>query len=142
MTAATEQATIVRTRGGSAAVRQRGDGPALVLLHATTHDSRDYDAIVGALAHRFRVVAVDFPGHGASPPAEDPGAPRFADVVEDVVDALELERVALIGNSVGGYAAARFAVRRPGRCTALVLVQTGGFNAPTLRVRLACSLFG
>lgn len=133
----------IETRAGAVAYSDQGSGPSLLLLHATLHDRRDYDAVVPELARRFRVVAVDFPGHGESPqPGVAVTARGFADAVEDIVDGLDLGPVALIGNSVGGFAAARFAIARPEQCTALVLVQTGGFTAPAPRVKIACNVLG
>lgn len=45
-----------------------GEGPPLLLLHANPGDHRDYDAVIPALAARFRVIALDWPGYGASMP--------------------------------------------------------------------------
>jgi pimeloyl-ACP methyl ester carboxylesterase len=92
-------------------------------------------------------VAVDWPGHGDSP-APDPRwtgtAAGFADVVEDVVDRVRSdgEPVALIGNSVGGFAAARFAARRPADAAALVLVDSGGFVPVTPLTRAFAGAMG
>jgi pimeloyl-ACP methyl ester carboxylesterase len=119
--------TAVQTRAGRVAYRELGSGPTVLLLHATLHDRRDYDPIVDVLARRYRTIAVDWPGHGDSDPVERASAPLFADVLEDVVDGLGLERAALIGNSVGGFAAARLAITRPEFVAGLVLVSTGGF---------------
>jgi pimeloyl-ACP methyl ester carboxylesterase len=95
-----------------------------------------------ALAERFRTIALDWPGHGDSPMPAEPSqasAAGFADAVEDVVDALDLAPVALVGNSVGGFAAARLAIRRPEAVSALVLVASGGFAGPTVRSRCFCA---
>lgn len=122
--------TTIQTRAGRVAYRESGSGPALLLLHATLHDRRDFDPIVETLARRYRTIAVDWPGHGDSDPVDsamEPGAPLFADVLEDVVDGLGLSRAVLIGNSVGGFAAARLAITRPEFVAGLILVNTGGF---------------
>jgi pimeloyl-ACP methyl ester carboxylesterase len=122
--------TTIQTRAGRVAYRELGSGPTVLLLHATLHDRRDFDPIVEPLARRYRTIAVDWPGHGDSDPVDaamEPGAPLFADVLEDVVDGLGLSRAALIGNSLGGFAAARLAITRPEFVTGLILVNTGGF---------------
>jgi pimeloyl-ACP methyl ester carboxylesterase len=101
-----------------------------LLLHATLHDRHDFDPIVEKLSQRYRTIAVDWPGHGESDPVDgamEPSAPLLADVLEDVVDGLGLSRAVLIGNSVGGFAAARLAINRPECVAGLVLVNTGGF---------------
>jgi pimeloyl-ACP methyl ester carboxylesterase len=53
----------------------------------------------------------------------------YARVLPEIADGLGLGRIALVGNSVGGYAAARLAIAQPDRVTALVLVNSGGFTA-------------
>jgi pimeloyl-ACP methyl ester carboxylesterase len=122
--------TTIQTRAGRVAYRESGSGPTVLLLHATLHDRHDFDPIVATLARRYRTIAVDWPGHGDSDPVDaamEPSAPLFADVLEDVVEGLGLARAALIGNSVGGFAAARLAITRPEFVAGLILVNTGGF---------------
>lgn len=122
--------TTIETRAGRVAYHELGSGPTILMLHATLHDRHDFDPIVKTLARRYRTIAVDWPGHGDSDPVDaalEPGAPLFADVLEDVVDGLGLERAALIGNSVGGFAAARLAITRPEVVAGLILVNSGGF---------------
>lgn len=137
--------TDVYTRGGVVACREQGIGLPVVLLPAAGHTARDFDPIIPALSRRYlRTIAVDWPGHGASA-APVPGtatATGFADVAEDVVATLAPEGAVVIGNSVGGFAAARLALRRPELVRALVLVDSGGVLAPTVRVRAFCSLMG
>jgi pimeloyl-ACP methyl ester carboxylesterase len=135
----------IQTRAGRVAYSELGGGPTVLLLHATLHDRHDFDPIVEALARRYRTIAVDWPGHGDSDPVDDamePGAPLFADVLEDVVDGLGLSRVVLIGNSVGGFAAARLAINRPDCVAGLVLVNTGGFVPLTPSTRALCRMIG
>ena len=115
-----------------------------MLLHATLHDRHDYDSVLAALAASHRVVAVDWPGHGESD-ADAGGrqvtAPLLADVLEEVVLEKDLRDLRLIGNSAGGFAAARLAIRHPDRVAGLVLVDSGGFGAnnPITRTSSAAS---
>lgn len=122
--------TSVETRVGSVAYSVEGDGPVVVALHAALHDRRDFDAITPPLARHYRVVRLDWPGHGESPLPRapfEPGAALYADVLDDVVRALDLPPAVFIGSSVGGFAAARLALSAPARVAGLVLVDTGGF---------------
>ena len=122
--------SMVDTRVGRVAFSDVGEGPVVVLLHATLHDRHDFDAIVPALKREHRVIALDWPGHGDSPaPNQQPSAALFADVLADVVAQLDLPPAAFIGNSVGGFAAARLAITDPPRVSRLILVNTGGFVA-------------
>src|SRR6202453_3247497 len=136
----------IQTRAGLVSYAELGSGPTILLLHATLHDRHDSDPIVETLARRYRTIAVDWPGHGDSdaiPAVIEPGAPLFADVLEDVVDGLGVTRAALIGNSVGGFAAARLAINRPESVTGLVLVNTGGFvSLSSPPARAYCRVIG
>jgi pimeloyl-ACP methyl ester carboxylesterase len=96
-----------------------GAGPAVVLLHAGVADRRMWaDLLPSIAAAGYRVVAVDLPGFGD---ATDPGSTPHAAVLE-TMDALHIERAALIGNSFGGAVALRVAVAAPDRVSALALV--------------------
>src|SRR4051794_11126748 len=113
----------VPTRAGALVYDELGDGPPLILLASGAHDRHDWDGVRPALAERHRTIAVDWPGHGDSPIAGGihASAPLFASVVEDVLDALDLGPVIVMGTSVGGFAAARLAIERPADVRALVL---------------------
>jgi pimeloyl-ACP methyl ester carboxylesterase len=135
----------IQLKTGSVAFSDQGTGTPVVLLHANPGDRRDWDAVVGALAAEHRVLAVDWPGYGDSPalePAESSSAMRYADVLADWVAALDLPPAIFIGNSVGGYAAARLALDQPTRVRGLVLVNSGGFSTPTWLTRAFCWLKG
>jgi pimeloyl-ACP methyl ester carboxylesterase len=134
----------VDTRAGRVTFNERGDGVPLLMLHANLHDHRDFDSIAPRLASRYRTIAVDWPAHGSSTrsPHQAVSAPLFADVLEDIVDALRLERAAFIGNSVGGFAAARLAITRPDRVACLVLVNNGGFVPRNPVTNAFCGVMG
>jgi pimeloyl-ACP methyl ester carboxylesterase len=105
-------------------------GLPIVLLHATLHSSNDFSAIIPTLSQTHHVIAIDWPFHGLSPHPTVPSLPTatfFAKVLEEVVTALRLPPAILIGNSVGGYAAANLAITHPQLVRGLVLVNTGGF---------------
>ncbi|MEV5652380.1 alpha/beta hydrolase [Nocardia sp. NPDC052254] len=132
---------MIGTRAGLVHVAECGAGPPLVLLHATLHDHHDFDPIADRLATHFRVIAIDWPGHGLSDPVR-PSVTELADVLEDVVDALGLSSAAYIGNSVGAFAAGRLAVRRPDAVTHLILVNPGGFVSVPWFVRAVSRTIG
>ncbi|OMC49110.1 alpha/beta hydrolase [Mycobacterium sp. IS-1264] len=135
----------IQTRAGRVAYSELGSGPTVLLLHAILHDRHDFDPIVDTLARRYRTIAVDWPGHGDSDPVDpaiEPSASLFADVLEDLVDGLRLTKVVLVGNSVGGFAAARLAIIRPECVAGLVLVNTGGFVPLNAPARTFCRVLG
>lgn len=135
----------IATRHGTLHYSVQGRGPQLFLLPANGHDARDFDAVRPALAEHFETLAFDWPAMGSSPPLAPPlraSAPVLADMLEDAVDALARGRVYLMGHSVGGFAAARFAARRPGAVAGLVLVDSGGFLPMGLKERFFCRVKG
>src|SRR4051812_39889662 len=133
----------LETRAGTINYTENGVGPPLVLLHATLHDHHDYDAVIEPLAHRHRVIAVDWPHHGdvavSGPP---PDAIACTDALADLVDPLELRGMVLVGNSVGGFAATTLALDRPDAVAGLVLVNTGGLSGTNPMTRAWCRNLG
>jgi 3-oxoadipate enol-lactonase len=97
-----------------------GRGPKLVLLHPVGLSSAFWPGLDERLGDRFRLLAVDLGGHGASPDVARPG--RFADRLAEVVAFLEEHRpAALLGVSFGGMLAMQVAIARPDLVQALVL---------------------
>lgn len=125
--------------------RCEGQGPTLILLSANPGDSRDFDAVAPQLARRFRLIRLDWPGYGGSAPPQPPssaGAGCFLDCFSRYMDTLDPGPVHLLGNSVGGNVAVRYALRQPQRVASLVLVSPGGFTAHNAISRAFCRLQG
>jgi len=104
-------------------VESVGAGPPLVLLHGWAMHSGMWGSVVADLAPRFRVHAVDLPGHGHSAAA----APWTLDAAVDEVAAAFAgldEPLAVVGWSLGGMVALRWALASPGRIGRLALVCT------------------
>jgi pimeloyl-ACP methyl ester carboxylesterase len=103
---------------------ERGSGePALVFLHGWACDRTIWNGQVDVLARTHRVIAVDLAGHGASPRGPGPWSIEScgADVAA-LVRRLELERIVLVGHSMGGDVAVEAARVLPGRVAAIVWV--------------------
>jgi pimeloyl-ACP methyl ester carboxylesterase len=133
---------MLETSSGPVHYDERGAGAPVVLLSSGAHDHHDYDELRALLPpERFRTIALDWPAHGASPPGEGPASvTRFADVAEELVAALAPEGAVVVGNSVGGFSAARLAIRRPELVRGLVLIDSGGFAGRPPHVRIFCAL--
>ena len=139
---ANAQQRMLDVAGTRLAVTVTGQGPAIVCLHAVGHGARDFAKLAAHLSHCFRFVAVDFPAHGDSPAeAAATTARRYEELLGAAVDALGLARFALLGCSIGGAAALRYAASHPERVTALILCNAGGLQAGGLLARLVCSHF-
>src|ERR1700690_1483145 len=99
-----------------------GEGPAVVCLHAIGHGAGDFARLRARLRPRHRVVALDWPGQGGSgDDAGPPSAARYTGLRGGLLDAIGVERAVLIGNSIGGAVAIRYAAAHPQRVGALVL---------------------
>ncbi len=101
-----------------------GSGSALMLLHGFTGSAATWAPLRAALGDRFATIAVDLAGHGASSAPADPARyalGRLAVDLKRVLDHLDVARAALLGYSMGGRAALRFALEHPDRVSALVL---------------------
>jgi pimeloyl-ACP methyl ester carboxylesterase len=132
---------ILETATGPIAYDERGDGKPIVLFSSGAHDRHDFDGLRDLLPPRFRSVGADWPAHGESPPGEGAAtAMRFADVAEELVERLAPGGAVVVGNSIGGFAAGRLAIRRPELVRGLVLVDSGGFLGRGLQVRAFCTL--
>ncbi|HXO10006.1 MAG TPA: alpha/beta fold hydrolase [Solirubrobacteraceae bacterium] len=115
--------TIV-TRRARLSTLEAGTGPAVVALHGLGGTKGSFLLTVAALSDRFRVIAVDLPGFGDSdkPIGAAYDARFFAKAMIDLLDALELERADLVGNSLGGRVALEVALRDPQRVGRLALL--------------------
>lgn len=97
------------------------DAPPAVLLHCLGEDGEDWRGVVGRLAGTHRVFALDQRGHGHSDWPGEYGFARWRDDVIGFLQALGLERVALIGHSLGALAALLVAAERPDLVDRLIL---------------------
>ncbi|UGT71406.1 MULTISPECIES: 4,5:9,10-diseco-3-hydroxy-5,9,17-trioxoandrosta-1(10),2-diene-4-oate hydrolase [Nocardia] len=111
-----------------------GNGPTIVLLHGGGPGASSWSNFarnIPVLAEHFHVIAVDQPGYGRSDkPTEHPQYfVHSASALKDLLDHLEItSRVHLLGNSLGGGAAVRFALDYPDRAGKLVLMGPGGLS--------------
>ncbi len=110
--------------GGTLSYRRSGQaGPWLVLLHGIGSGSGSWVQQLSDLGAAFRVVAWDAPGYGRSSAlaAAAPEAAAYAEVLDQLFEALGVERAILVGHSLGALMAAAFARRWPDKVRGLVL---------------------
>ena len=130
------------TRAGIHYEVSGGPSPNVVFLHGVTLDATMWSAQLSAFGARWRCLTVDLPGHGSSAPLRA-GYDTTDDILGVLDEAGATDRV-MVGLSLGGYEAVRFAGLQPGRCRALVLVdawlpgpEIGGWEPPWRLARSA-----
>lgn len=119
--------------------RDRGAGPAVVLLHGSSSSLFTWEGWAEALSAEHRVVSLDLPGHGLTGP--DPqGRYSFveqAEFLDHFVAALGLDHFSLAGNSMGGGVAWHYALAHPEKLDRLVLVDAYAYpQTPPAMMRL------
>jgi pimeloyl-ACP methyl ester carboxylesterase len=137
-----------QVEGYSIAYRCAGQGPALILLHGFTIDSRVWKPQLGDLSDRWKVVAWDAPGAGASSDPPDPFTmAEWAHTLARFLDVVGIEHTHILGMSWGGVLAQEFYRLYPTRALSLILVGTyagwkGSLPADVCRERLATCIRG
>src|SRR5678810_235991 len=104
--------------------KEQGHGPALVFLHAYPLDSAMWRAQIEFFSDRYRVLAPDILGFGASQPARPWTMSQMGDELATLLDQLGSEQCILAGLSMGGYISLPFALSHPERVQRLVLAHT------------------
>ncbi|MFN8534708.1 MAG: alpha/beta hydrolase [Dehalococcoidia bacterium] len=116
----------VAVDGGVLAYAACGAGRPLILLHKLGGWIQDWRALAEALAGRYRVIAFDLPGHGASATDETANwayaLGESASAIAQALSRLGVDRAAFVGNSLGGCVATQLAADRPELVEKLVLI--------------------
>jgi pimeloyl-ACP methyl ester carboxylesterase len=123
-----------------------GKGPAIILLHGFTQDSRVWKSQVASLSEKFTVIAWDAPGTGMS---DDPVEPftitDWADCLASLLDSAGIDKAHILGLSWGGLLAQEFYRRYSDRVLSLILCDTsvgwtGALSDSIANVRLAACI--
>lgn len=116
----------IEMAGGMAAYTDEGSGPALLCIHGIPGAGHDFRWLAPALITYLRVLRIDLPGFGRTSRAAHPSPDmdRMAEFIKQFLDSMEIDRVALLGHSLGGTIATQAATDR--RVFALVLVASAG----------------
>lgn len=111
--------------------RDEGAGPAVLLVHGTLGDLADWDGWVDVLSDHYRVIRLDLPAFGLSGevPNGNYSIDRMLSLVDSLMDHLQQKSFAVVGISLGGAIAFRYAATRTSRVTALVLINSAGIES-------------
>lgn len=118
--------------GTTAHLRDQGnrDGPVLVLLHGFASSLHSWEAWVTLLEDDYRLISIDFPGHGitGSTPAADYSRQSMSDFLHSVLNWRKLDRFILVGHSMGGGVALNYTLDHPQNVDGLVLIGASGLQ--------------
>jgi 3-oxoadipate enol-lactonase len=117
---------VIATRYGAIGVLEQGSGEAvpIVFLHGVGSDKSVWRPQVGHFGRSRRVIALDYPGYGASEPRADASRDEFAAAMLAAMDALDVPRAHICGLSLGGVVAIAMHALAPDRCATLILADT------------------
>ncbi|PWK15704.1 alpha/beta fold hydrolase [Tumebacillus permanentifrigoris] len=123
--------------GANLYYEQAGQGErTLVLIHGNVGSARWWDHMFTPLAERYKVVRIDLRGCGQSEPAGGNSIPQYAADVQAMLQELGLNRVTLVGHSMGGAISMAVAINAPELVEAMVLVNSApaeGITTPDER---------
>src|SRR6187401_2375262 len=108
-----------------------GEGPTCILLHGFAEDGHIWDQQVAVLMKEFSCMVIDMPGTGDSASSfekyKDLSVESAADLVLKMIDQKHLEKVTLLGHSMGGYITLAFAEKYPERLNGFGLIHSTAF---------------
>jgi pimeloyl-ACP methyl ester carboxylesterase len=109
---------------------EAGTGSPVILLHGLADDIGVWESVIPALAAKHRVIALDQIGFGRSDkPLLSYRVTTFVDFLDGFLNQLKIDRASVVGNSLGGWVAADFALAHPDRVDRLVLCDAAGYAA-------------
>lgn len=121
----------VATAKGTIHYHEVGDGEPLVLIHGSgpgVSGWANFEGNLAALSRRYRCLVPDLPGFGNSEATGEHPVAQGHEAIARFLDALGIERAAIIGNSLGGGVGAKLAAQHPARVTKLVSIGGIGIN--------------
>lgn len=138
-----EQVQTVRIHGHDRAYVKVGSGPALLLIHGIGSRHETWWPVIDELSQNYTVIAPDLLGHGQSAkPRADYSIGGYANGMRDLLTVLGIDRVTVVGHSLGGGVAMQFAYQFPQRTERIVLVGTGGLGPEVNPIIPLCTVPG
>ena len=122
------------------------DGKPIIFLHGSSGSLHVFEPLIGQLGGGYRFISYDHPGHGLTGPhpRNDYSYAGYAQILDLVRSKLDVDRFVLVGHSMGGWIAWRYAAEHPEAVDALVLISASGMPArdedPAMEVDLGRQL--
>ena len=107
------------------------DGKPVIFLHGSSGSLHVFESLIGQLGGAYRFISYDHPGHGLTGPhpRNDYSYAGYAQILDLVRSKLGVDRFVLVGHSMGGRIAWRYAAEHPEAVDALVLISASGMPA-------------
>ena len=110
------------------AYQEAGQGDVLLLIHGFCGSSGYWDNVISELAKDNRVIAIDLPGHGKSAVQDNVNEIKeYATLMKNFLDTLEIDKVTMLGHSLGGYITLAFADKYANRLNGFSLIHSTAF---------------
>lgn len=123
------EAKFIRVDGNRIRYAEEGKGPPVLLLHGLGASLEWWKLNLTSISQNHRTIAIDFLGFGfSSKPKEEFNTSLVTRFMHSLLDAFNLDKVTLVGNSFGGYIALITALCFPERVDRIVLVDSVGFG--------------
>ena len=107
----------------------RSSLPIVICLHAIGHGGRDFDEFRSHFSKDYRIITLDWPGQGNSDDDHEAASvSRYTELFTNFVGQLKLEKFFILGNSIGGGVAIRYASENPEKVKALILCNPAGLD--------------
>ncbi|GAB4309539.1 MAG: alpha/beta hydrolase [Methanobacteriaceae archaeon] len=117
--------------------KDEGHGRAVLLLHGLSDSSQIWEIIKNELINDFRLISMDLMGHGHSDKLESSySIKEFSNDIEILLNDLNVEKVDIIGFSLGGAVAQQFVLENPERVSSLILMSTFSYIDNDLNKKL------
>jgi pimeloyl-ACP methyl ester carboxylesterase len=121
----------IKLNGYSTHYLEKGGGEPVILIHGFFYDSYMWNKNIDFLANRFKVYSLDLWGFGYSTREPmDYGYPLYAEQVLKFMDALNIEKASLVGQSMGGGTSILFCLQNRERVNKMILVEGAGMPNP------------
>ncbi len=124
-----EHSKFIDVQGLKIHYRDEGKGDVLLLVHGTFASLHCYDRWAEILSAHYRVVRLDLPGFGLTGPNPENkySIDLFADFLKDFLDAIDIDKCAIAGNSLGGWLSWEFALKYKERVSKMILIDSAGY---------------
>ena len=121
----------ITVHGCSIRYREMGDGPVLFLVHGIAGFLEEWEPSMKILAQKFRVIAVDLPGHGLSDkPHASYSITWLSAFLKDIIDAFGLSKFYLVGHSLGCAICLNLMIQHPHLVARLCLLNSAFIRIP------------